>query len=707
MAARSGIAFAVAGALAALTIFGDAPTVDNSIEALLSAGDEHGAAYDRFRERFGTDDIILVQLEGEPLDALLEHAAAMTAVLEADPATSHVVTPTDVYSDSIAVLTDDVFRDDEEAVAAATRDLAGPLGRRLQLLDVERRIATVYAFSRAVLPAAREPLAAALQTARERAATDGIAVRIAGPPLLNLTLDRAGRDVAAVALPLLVVVCLLVALLALRSVFATLAVFAPVGLTVLASDRAYALTGLSTNLVVDIAKPLLFVLLLAGGIHIVTAYRAAYDGDARRAAADAIRSKGRPAILALVTTAIGFCSLALSDIAPIRRFGMVTAAGLGFGVLTVVVLVPAFVVLLWPKPAPLTFDPIAEIAARFVRFGARYAKAVVGVALAIVAAGAVAFTQLPTEPHAIRYFAAEHPLRADYEALEGAGLGLSTLEMVVTATTPFTSAGGVLALDELAAKVEALPGVRAVVGLPLLLREVNHRAAGEDALPSEALLETILDDDPALLRELLSPDGTTARLSATIATLDADGLDELSDAIDTLPAPLNAELEITGSYRLLLAAQRGLLQTLTNSLALTFVLMQLILIVAVRSLRLGLLAILPNVLPVAFGFVAMIALGISLDVGTAMTAAIALGIAVDDTLHFVLAYRDKGLEGAARTTGQAIVTSSLVIGAGFGVLVVSDFGPTRAFGFLAALAMLGALIADLVVLPAALRLFAK
>lgn len=680
------LTLAALGGIAALP----RPTIDNSVSALLTSDDEDARDYAKFAETFGTDEIIVAHLTGDDTKKLAAHTASTAAAFRQH--VDLVVDPTEIYADTFAVLLDDDF-----AAEADVRAFSGPLGRRLGLFE-PGRAATVYGFARTAAPAKHAALAEAIEEARRRAKRDGIDLRVAGAPLLNLALDRAGRKVAEAALPLLVAVCLIVCLLALRSVRGTIAVFVPAGLTVLASDGAYALTGLTTNVVVDIAKPLLFVLLLAGALHVAAAYRAHFDGDPSAAAEAAVRDKGRAAVLALLTTAIGFSSLALSPIPPIRRFGLVAAIGLVFGALPVLVVVPALAVRVWPKPRPLDDDRLALLAMRLVAVGGRHRLPMIAVALVTSAVGAWAFTTLPVEPHAIRYFDEADPVRADYDALQSAGFGLQSLEIVVTSTAPLTTRRAIEKLDALARSIESNDGVRTAIGLPLFLREARYVATKRDELPDGAFTKTVLADPPPALAFFLTKDERTARISATIATLDADEMDRIAAAVDAS----GLDVTVTGSYRLLLGAQRGLLKTLIESLGLTFVLMQIILLLAVRSIRLGLAAIVPNVLPVATGFVAMVLLDIRLDIGTAMTAAIALGIAVDDTLHFVLAYQRHGLERAARTTGQAIVTSSIVIGAGFAVLVTSDFGPTRSFGILAAIAMGAALLADLLVLPAVL-----
>jgi len=161
---------------------------------------------------------------------------------------------------------------------------------------------------------------------------------------------------------------------------------------------------------------------------------------------------------------------------------------------------------------------------------------------------------------------------------------------------------------------------------------------------------------------------------------------------------------VTGNYRLLLDAQRSLLRTLAWSLAITAVVMQIVLAFALGSVRIGVAAMLPNLLPVAATFLVMTITGTPLDLGTSMVASLALAIAVDDTLHFTLADSTRDPEAAARRSGRAILLTSWIMGLGFAVLVPSTFRPASAFGLLSATALATAVVGDLLVLPALLSL---
>lgn len=693
----------VAGALCAAP----RPAADNSVNALLETGDEGAADYARFSRLFGTDEVIVLRLEHPKLELLLEEVTALTELLQEEETVERVLSAETAYASELALLTDEEMGGLAELERLAPR-FEGPLNRALGLIRPTAHQATLFALGKIADPAKREPLAAALDAKRRAFEEAGGRALIAGPPLLNLELDRAAKKVEQRALPALIAVAVLFLLISTRSVTLTLAVLAPVGLGVFATEGILGLTGATTNIIVDITKPLLLVLLLASGLHLAVGFQDArrHDQSPDDASASAVRTKGRAITLALFTTSIGFSSLAISPIAPIRTFGILSAVGLLFGIPLTLWLLPALLSLVGARVRPIHEGILERASLGAVRFGLRHRVPILLFAGIGVVIGLGSITQLHSDPHAIDYFPKKHPLRADYEAMEAEGLGLSTVEVVLTSTIPFDRSAHLERLDRIAREAAKLPGVRDAVSLPLFLREANFRSTGRDALPSQLVVDRALKEKAELLSDFISEDRRKARVSLMIGTLDAGALDTLADRVKQLVAEEapSTEVAVTGNYRLLLEAQRSLIATLIESLLTTALLMELVLLLLLRSVRLALAALIPNILPVALNFLLMVLARIPLDLGTAMTGAIALGIAVDDTLHFAVAWRKQGAEPAARSTGRALTMTSMVIGAGFLALAPSEFGPTRNFGLLAGATMATALLADLLVLPPLLEL---
>ena len=530
-----------------------------------------------------------------------------------------------------------------------------------------------------------------------------------GPPLLNLALDKAGRRTEAIALPILIGVALALLLALTGSVRATGALFAPVGLTVLAIDGAFAAFGGTTNLLVNIAKPLLFVIGLASGVHVyIEARRQAERTSSFNAPWSAAQTKALPVVLALITTAVGFGSLCFSNLAPVRAFGLVSSVGLLVMIPTILLAVPTAMTTLralrgrGPPWTTVGDRAMAQAASWLVQASLRRPWLGPGLGFAIVAGSIAALPILPSEPHAIRYFHEDHPLRRDQAILERAGLGIATVEATISAPGIARDANAMTALRAFADAGANDEAVATTIGWPHFAEEVQARSRRPSI---DAWVLERLGRQPAAYAFGRNDD---VRVAFLVTTVDAPALDRLKAHLRTVAKrefPPDWRLTLTGNYDLLLHAQAELLDTMQTSLALTALIMELVLIAALGSFVLGAVALLPNLFPVAFNLVVMSAVGVPVDLGTTMTAAVALGIAVDDTLHFTLAAKTTSLSVAARSSGTAIMISSVVIGAGFLALLLADFVPTQRFGGLCGLAMASALFADLFVLPPLLARF--
>lgn len=167
----------------------------------------------------------------------------------------------------------------------------------------------------------------------------------------------------------------------------------------------------------------------------------------------------------------------------------------------------------------------------------------------------------------------------------------------------------------------------------------------------------------------------------------------------------------TGVVPLVYKAQRTLLSGLINSIGLAFVLICIVMTAILRSPSAGLLSMLPNVFPVVAIFGAMGWLGIVIDIGTMMTASVAMGVAVDDTLHFLTWFRRGILEGLDRRgairlaydrCAMAMMQTTIIGGLGLGIFVFSTFTPTQRFGYLMTTLLAAAIVGDLIFLPALL-----
>ena len=187
----------------------------------------------------------------------------------------------------------------------------------------------------------------------------------------------------------------------------------------------------------------------------------------------------------------------------------------------------------------------------------------------------------------------------------------------------------------------------------------------------------------------------------------------VDQAVATLPVDEQSRFSVvhTGMLPLLADAHPALMRDLVVSFSASFILITITLSLGLRSLRLGFLSMLPNVFPIITVFGIMGWIRPTIDPGTMMTASIGLGIAVDDTVHFLTWFQRGRTEGltphaavrhAYQHCGKAILRTTIICGAGLAVYGISSFAPAARFGILVSLLLAAAVIGDLVFLPALL-----
>ncbi|MBX3466987.1 MAG: MMPL family transporter [Planctomycetes bacterium] len=626
-------------------------------------------------------------------------ARARARALLADPAAHGVIPPDDHVPDALPA-------------PERAHLVDGPL-ERLLLSDDRRRAA--------VLVAPRADLAGPARAAvveRVEAALAGSPLGpfdVVGPEVMTHDLDRAALTSFRTLFPLTFGLMCVVLGVALRSLRAVLAVQAGVGATVLWTLGLMALAGRTLNMVLVVLPAVLAVVGTAYALHLVSRF---LDRDPEAPEAPgpawqhAARATALPCLLAALTTAGGFLSLAASEVPPVRDLGLFAAVGALVAFLLAFTLVPALLSLgrgrLRPGARPSrAWSP--DAAAAHVRRLDRLAFPALVVTGVAVAAGLHGASTLRVESDVLRFFPADHRLPAGAAAVEAAGIGLTPFEVWLEGPT------------ELVLSPRTVAGLRTFLAEaaldPLVVRATSPlEGPGLDDAPAAltgALLAAALEagaGGPALVRA-----GEATALRATLAcrtTLSSDACHALAGRLrDALPRagfPPGLRVRLTGVVPLLVRVQVLLVETLTRSFCISLALVTLLLLVALRSPGLALLSVVPNAVPVLLTLGAMGLAGLPLDTATVTVAAIALGLLVDDTIHVLhhLRGRPPGASAAdalARTltlTARPIVATTAAVALGFGAFALSPFRPTRDFGVLIAATSVTALVCALVLVPA-------
>ena len=303
------------------------------------------------------------------------------------------------------------------------------------------------------------------------------------------------------------------------------------------------------------------------------------------------------------------------------------------------------------------------------------------------------------------------------------------MEVIVTAKSP---AGPVedgikepqtlRAIAKLQEKLSSIPEIGKTISAVDYLREMNQ--AFHEGNPNYYTIPGTMEmtTQYIFLQEeqfetFTNFDYSSARLAGRIADVTSLRAQQIRDEVkqwcsENLPTFLDVKL--TGTTLMALKINQYLVTNLVVSFLIAFCIIFFSMLVLFRSLKLAAVSMIPNFIPLLLMAGVMGFFEIKLRPTTAMTFAIAFGIAVDDTIHYLARFRQelfahggdyrKANEQTLLTTGKAIVSTSLVLSAGFFIMVSSNFLPSRDFGFLSAMTMLGALLGDLFFLPAVLTL---
>ncbi len=504
------------------------------------------------------------------------------------------------------------------------------------------------------------------------------------------------------------------------------------------------LAGDSMNMVLMVMPTLLNVLTLSGAIHVANYWKHAATEDPRTAIRRAVERARQPCALASITTAIGLMSLLTSDLGPVRQFGFYSAVGCLIALVMVLYALPALLQL-WPAPAPRARD----VDSRFWKvFGERltqHGTAVSCGCLLLFVVCTYGLVYFETETKVIRYFPAGARVVRDSAAIEQSLAGISSIETVVRfhpqiqRETSFLERleivrevgqtirehpeiSGVISLADFQPTIDAPPddaSTFAKIRYNRRSTETERRIKSADEGGAESFLKVAADDadlsqagDAGLNRagdELWRITGQAGMLSDANFT---DVTDEIHARIQSvLRTHPGTEHVVTGTVPLFLRTQMAVLQSLINSFALAFVIIAVVMMAQLRSIPAGLLSMLPNLMPVGTVFGLLAWSGTRVDVGSMVTASVALGIAVDGTLHLLSWFREGIRSGMTRRQavaesmahcGPAMWQTSVAVGFGLLMLYPAELLMISRFGWLMAALIGAALFADLVFLPALL-----
>jgi hypothetical protein len=679
-------------------------------------------AYDQFTAEFGSGDMVVASWPGCTLDSpavgrFLDVATGPDAPRDAAgrPWFDTVISGRQALD---RLTLPPLSLEKGEAIARLQGILVGADGRQT---------CVVLGFTRSGLADRRRAVAWIRNTLEQVTGLPDADIHLGGTVIDNVAVDAAGDESMRVYGGPAAAIVFLLTWIALRSFHYAIVVFvlslACVGL----SFATLHACGDRMNPVLIVMPLLVLTLGVSGGIHLVNYLVAEYrTGQGRGAAWRAIRIGWLPCALSSGTTAIGLASLVVSELEPIRVFGFHAAIGV-LGTLVVLFLVLPGIFARWPIRRRLDQADAPSPGVPWAEAMTRHGPAIATAAIVAMVATAVGIPGIRTSVGIDTLFTPESRVIGDYAWLERAIGPLVPVEVVLAydASAEIRAAERLDLVREVGEALRSLGPITGINSAAVFLPDLPD-ASPVIATSRKVLIARRLESaltslsDMQLIRE--SAEGqrwrVTARTSA-LAGLDfGDFLGEVRRVVDPVVArhggaARGVVAEYTGAMPLINAIQKTLLADLFSSFLSACGLITLVMMIVEGGVVAGLIAMIPNVFPMVLLFGLLGWTRATLDIGSVMTASVALGMAVDGTFHFLTFYRHalRGPTAAERAdairaafhhASGALVQSALVCGLGILAFAASPFAPTRRFAWMLSVLVAAALVGDLAVLPALL-----
>ncbi len=495
-----------------------------------------------------------------------------------------------------------------------------------------------------------------------------------------------------------------------------------------------AITGLALSILTMIVPVFLIAVGTAYCLHIIAEhrYQATRNPTPEAAILATFATIFFPTVLAVGTTILGLGSLFVSRIFAIKVFALFACGGMVSFAAIILTFLPVALSLM-PKriPPPSIGNRPSTMVQRvidaIVSLNLNHRMVTLPLFAALVLVCIFGIFRLKVETNPVDYFRKDSQVRKHFDDIHQRLSGSFPINVMMThpGEDYFQNPGAIDALQRFQDFVETLPGVDKAVSFTEYLKLVNYASNRYEPahyrLPTESFEVRMLTNSyrmmlgQDMLDAFMNPDFNRANIVMfTHISSSGDFLrmrDRILDHVKT-GYPREISWDVTGFGIVISASSRQLTNGQIKSLSLTMAMVFCIMFMLFLSWKVALIAIAPNLFPIVVNFGIMGWLGIELSMATSLIASVAIGLAVDDTIHYLVRFnrefkQDLDPQRALRATlnhmGRPIIFTSVTIGIGFSILMISGFKPTAVFGAMMAITMLSALVGDLILLPSLMQ----
>lgn len=514
-------------------------------------------------------------------------------------------------------------------------------------------------------------------------------------------------------------------------------VLLPLGITMLAVGWTLgimALLGERLSSVGAMLPSMIAIVCFSDAVHVLAHYyeHTKTSRDRQEIIISTMENMLTACFLTSVTTAAAFLTLVVSELSNIRQLGFWSAFGIMIAYLLIAVMMPILLSFLTVPPQDVLKKYRNSLFTKFIS-SALYinrrhgGKVVILCALLLVFAG-FGISKIKVETSMVAFLPEDAPSIQGLTVVQQKLLGFGTVEMEVRGPENcFEQPWALLEIQKIEHYLKGREDVGTVTSILDLFQWIFSKLeqTDEDLLTSDHaegvvaeilfMLESTSQADQ--LKALLADERSVARISARLRSA---GTGEQIQLVDDLQQFIQSNIDkrlqvvVTGDSARISKQIISILESLTNSFFITLAVIFCLMAWLLRSIKGAAISMVPNILPVVLTMGVMGGLGQSLNFATAMISSIAIGISVDNTIHVLTRFRreiagdnpiENALENTIWNTGRALMFTSVVMGAGCGLFILSDFTPIRSFGGLMVLTIFIAMIMDMFVLPWMIRFF--
>ncbi|VEN73128.1 RND transporter [Candidatus Desulfarcum epimagneticum] len=611
------------------------------------------------------------------------------------------------------------FSDDdfEEAGASETKGPPAPGGEKTFLTDAEN-----------------SEIVRAVEAIVKRHDLGDTEIYIAGPPVLTDFLKRTMLEDMRKFMAIVVFTIAVFLFVMFRRISG---VFAPLFVVLLSLVCAVGLmagSGVALKLPTQILPSFILAVGVGDSVHILVIFFRRFDesGDKKAAIEHALGHSGLAILMTTLTTAGGFLSFSTADVAPLGDLGLFAAAGVFLALFYTLILLPALLSLIPIKPrarrpgkkagAPFSDRLLNKVA----NVSIRRPGAVLIVSTVLIVASIAGAAQIVIWHNPMKWLPDTSAARLANEKIDFELKGTTNLEVILDTgrENGLHDPDFLNRLEESAKKFDSWRSDKVSAGkawsITTVLKETHQALHGNDpafyAVPQNRdlaaqeflLFENSGSDD---LEDFTDSQFSMARLTIKVPfinALDYHSFIETVEAHFTKTFP-DADIAITGLVPLLVRVITSAIRSMIRSYGYAFLAITLLMVLLIGRLRIGLVSMIPNLAPIVVTLGIMGWAGIKMDLFSMLVGSIAIGLAVDDTIHFMHNFRRYFEESgdAARavtqtllTTGRAMLVTTCVLSIGFFAFMFSDMNNLFLFGFLTGITIFMALLSDYFIAPA-------